>query len=69
MANAVEIRVTDNWINLIRFCATEFPYGDLGVRIVKGEPTELLLDKTKRKIRFDKESTIPAKFDGYSSPT
>ena len=58
----IEIRVSESWIRLIRFCQVELPHGDLKVRIVNGQPTELL--EAKRKVRFDKEETIPTDFGG-----
>ena len=52
----LEIRVPVSWIRLVRYCQTEFPNGDLKIRIVNSQPTELL--EEKKKVRFDKE-TIP----------
>ena len=57
----LEIRITPAWIRLIRFCQTEFPNGDIKVRIVNCQPTELL--ERKEKIRFDKEQVIPQIFE------
>ena len=53
----IEIRVTESWIRLIRYCQVQFPFGDLTIRIANSQPTELL-DK-KPKVRFDREPTIP----------
>ena len=58
----IEIRVSESWIRLIRFCQVELPHGDLKVRIVNAQPTELL--EAKRKVRFDREQTIPNNFGG-----
>ncbi len=48
----LNIRVSMSWLNLITFCQGSLPYGDISVKIVNGQPTELL-DK-KEKIRFDR---------------
>ena len=56
----IEIRVSPAWIRLIRYCQTEFPHGDLKIRIVNAQPTDLL--EERRRIRFDKETTIPEIF-------
>ena len=50
--------VSEAWKNLITFCRTEIPKGDLSIHIVSGEPTNLLAPST-REIRFDCEYTIP----------
>ena len=57
----LEIRISQSWVRLVRFCQAEFPNGDLKVRIVNGQPTELL--EQKPRIRFDKEVTIPGVFN------
>ena len=57
---AIEVRVSQSWVRLVRFCQTELPHGDLKIRIVNAQPTELL--EAKRKVRFDKEETIPEVF-------
>jgi len=57
----LEIRVTPAWVRLVRFCQTEFPNGDLKIRIVNCQPTELL--ERREKIRFDKEMTLPGTFE------
>ena len=57
----VEIRVTPAWINLIRFCITECPHGEISIRITNAEPTILI--NFRRSIRFDKPDTIPSKID------
>lgn len=58
----IEVNVSKSWIRLIRFCQTSFPFGDLTIRIVNAQPTELV--EKKPKIRFDKEASIPISFDG-----
>ena len=54
----LEVRIAPAWIRLVRFCQAEFPHGDLKIRIVNAQPTDLL--EEKRKIRFDKETTLPS---------
>lgn len=56
-----EIRVTIPWLNLIVFCQDEVPYGEVTVKIVNGQPT--LLVRSQRDIRFDKDDTIPKKYN------
>ncbi len=53
----LEIRISQSWINLISYCQEKFPYGDLTVRIVNAQPTDLL--ESRPRVRFDKVSTIP----------
>ena len=53
----LEIRITPAWIRFIRFCQVSFPHGDVTIRVVNAQPTDLL--EKKPKIRFDKETTIP----------
>ena len=53
----IEIRIHESWINLVRYCQDKFPYGDLTIRIVNAQPTDLLDQKPK--VRFDKTPTIP----------
>ena len=57
MVPELEIRVHESWINLVRWCQEQMPFGDIKVRIVNGQPTELL-EKIPR-VRFDKQTTIP----------
>lgn len=52
-----EISVTAAWLRLIDFVRLELPHGELKVRIVNCEPTELI--EAKRKVRFDKPQTLP----------
>jgi len=58
-----KVSVSESWIRLILFVQRTLPHGELTVRIVNGEPTELVA--SKRRVRFDKPDTIP--FD-ESSP-
>ena len=53
----IEIRVSPAWIRLIRYCQVELPHGDLKIRIVNAQPTDLL--EVKPKVRFDREMSIP----------
>ena len=48
-----EVKLTDSWKRLILYCHHVLPHGEITLRIVNGEPTELLGEK--KKIRFDKE--------------
>ena len=54
----VEIRIHESWINLVRYCQDQIPFGDIKIRIVNGQPTELL--EAKAKVRFDKQPSISA---------
>jgi len=56
----IEVRVSKAWIRMIRYCQTEAPHCDIEIRIVDAQPTVLL--KVKKRVRFDKESTIPVNF-------
>jgi len=58
----LEIRISQAWIRVIRFCQTEIPHGQLCIKIANGQPTDLVEEYTKRRIRFDKEETVPAEF-------
>ena len=57
MQNPNDIQVTEAWSNFIQYCRTKMPYGDIKVRIVNGEPTERLEEKSR--VRFDRPYTIP----------
>ena len=59
----LEIRVTPAWIRLIRFTQLNIPHGQLCVKIVNAQPTDLVPEYTKQRIRFDKEESIPADFE------
>ena len=56
-----EIKVSESWLRLIRWCLLECPHGEIKVKIVNGEPTTLL--ESRRNIRFDKPLTISPKID------
>lgn len=57
----LEVRVHESWINLVNWCQTQMPYGDIEIRIVNGQPTERL--SYHPKVRFDKKGSIPAQED------
>jgi len=59
----IEIRVSESWIRLIRFTQLNIPHGQLCIRISNSQPTELIPEHTKRRIRFDKEESIPTEFE------
>ena len=59
----VEIHVTEAWIRFIRYCQTELPHGEVKVKIVNGDPTQLL--GFSRSVRFDKPETIPTKMTDF----
>ena len=54
----IEIRIHESWINLVRYCQEQIPFGDIKIRIVNGQPTQLL--EQKPTVRFDKRPTIPS---------
>ena len=53
----LDVRITEPWVNLINWCQTNAPYADIEVRLVNGQPTELI--QCKPKIRFDKQKSLP----------
>jgi len=53
----LDIRVHESWINLINWCQQNAPYADIELRIVNGQPTDLL--SCKPKVRFDKQASLP----------
>ena len=48
----IVIQVSDPWKRLIHFVQSEFPDGELRIRIASSSPIELL--EAKRKVRFDR---------------
>jgi len=62
----LEIRISPAWIRLIRFCQMNIPHGQVCIKISNAEPTDLVPEHTKRRIRFDKEESIPLEME--SSP-
>jgi hypothetical protein len=57
----VEIRVSKAWIRFIQYCKTSFPFGNITVKIVNGQPTRRI--HAEPDIRFDKENTFPSNFE------
>lgn len=51
-----KISISDCWKRLILFVQREVGNGDIEVRIVNSEPTELI--SARRKVRFDKPGSI-----------
>ena len=49
----LQIRVTKNWIRLIRYVQVNIPFGSVNIKIDHAQPTKLL--DYKQDIRFDKE--------------
>jgi hypothetical protein len=49
----LNIRVSESWVNLVFWCQNEMPNGEIKVKIVNGQPTELL--EKKERVRFDKQ--------------
>ena len=56
----VEMKVSKAWAKFMSFCQTEVPYGNVKIKLENGQPTDLL--EAKRKVRFDKEATLPISF-------
>lgn len=55
----LEIRVSSSWIRFIRFCQVNIPHGQVCIKTANGNPTDLVPEYTKRRVRFDKEESIP----------
>ncbi len=53
----VEIRVSKPWLRFIYYCQKTVPNGDVGVKIVKGQPSKL--STAMRDIRFDRDYDFP----------
>jgi len=62
----LEVRVSPSWIRFIRWCQVNVPYGQVCVKINNAEPGDLVPEHTKKRVRFDKEDTIPNDFNPYS---
>ena len=58
----IEMKVSRSWIELITFCRTEVPYGQVCFKVANGEPGKLVTKYTERDIRFDKRASIPSNF-------
>ena len=56
----LEIRISPAWVRLIRYCQVNIPHGQICIKLVNAEPTDLVPEHTKRRVRFDKEESIPA---------
>ena len=54
---SLDTRVHEYWINLIQWTQQCFVSGELMLRLVGGQPTELLA--AKQNVRFDKPETLP----------
>ena len=52
------LKISTAWANFILYCQKVVPYGDIKIRIVNGEPRDLL--STDRKIKFDQPQTLPS---------
>ena len=59
----LEIRVTPAWVRLIRFCQLNIPHGQLCIKLRDAQPTDLVPEHTKRRIRFDKEEEPLTNFE------
>ena len=53
------VKVTAAWLRFIRYVQVELPHGEASIRLVNGEPTNLL--SSKPSIRFDREITSSLK--------
>lgn len=49
--------ISPSWTRFIRFCREKIWYGDVCIRIVKANPTNLI--DAKREVRFDRPISIP----------
>ena len=59
----IEVRISQSWVRFIQWCKVNVPHGQICIRTVNGEPTDLVPEYTKRKIRFDKEESIPSSIE------
>ena len=59
----IEVRVHESWINLIKYCQENIPYGDLKIEVNNGQPSRRL--KETPSIRFDKQPSTPVKNGVY----
>ena len=53
----IEVRIPESWINVVRYCQEQLPFGDIKIRIVNGAPTELL--ESRARVRFDRSTITP----------
>ena len=54
---SLNVRVHENWINLIQWCQNYFTKGKLTFKLHNSTPTDLL--SAEQEVRFDKPDTIP----------
>ena len=59
----IDINVTKAWIRVIRFCEASLRHGQICFKIKDAQPTDLVTEYTKRRIRFDKEEQVPDNFE------
>jgi hypothetical protein len=55
---ALNISISSNWLRLILWVSRNIPHGQVCYKIERGEPTELVAEFTKKKVRFDKDDEI-----------
>jgi hypothetical protein len=58
-ANLKEIVVTQKWKGLLDFARDYIPYGQITVKLAKGEPTEPVLKYCSQNIVLDHPETFP----------
>lgn len=59
----ISINVTKAWIRVIRFCEASLRHGQICFKVKDAQPTDLVPEYTKRRIRFDKEEQVPEGFE------
>ena len=50
-------RIHEYWVNLIQWCQNYFVKGEIEIKIVAGQPADLIT--AKQDMRFDRPDTIP----------
>ena len=63
----LKMEVSRSWIRFIRWVQENYPHGQVCFKTVNGEPTDFVEEHSKRRVRFDKEETIPLGFFGLDS--
>ena len=63
----IEVRVHESWINLIKWCQENLPYGELKIQIANSQPTKRL--KEIPSIRFDKQAPVKSNGTWYLIPS
>ena len=48
----LEVRISQSWVNLIKYCQESLPYGSMKIEVNNGQPGKKV--KEKPSIRFDK---------------